>query len=291
VVVVTTLAAACGALVGLGVFLALAGLRGVVPAGGRPPRSPITPARRQAFVVRLALGTGAAIVVLLATRWVVGAVLAGALGAGGPTLFGGGAQRARAIARIEAIAAWTEMLRDVTAAGAGLQEALAATAPVAPAPIRTEAQALAVRLERDRLVPALLGFADAVADPMADLVVAALVTAATEQTRRLSDLLGTLAQAIRDQAAMRLRVEAGRARTRATAKAVAAIALAAAVGFVVFDRGFLRPYDTALGQVVIGLIGACFAGAFWLLARMGRPATPPRLLPAPIGRQGEGAWA
>jgi tight adherence protein B len=273
VVVVTTLAAACGALVGLGVFLALAGLRGVVPAGGRPPRSPITPARRQAFVVRLALGTGAAIVVLLATRWVVGAVLAGALGAGGPTLFGGGAQRARAIARIEAIAAWTEMLRDVTAAGAGLQEALA------------------VRLERDRLVPALLGFADAVADPMADLVVAALVTAATEQTRRLSDLLGTLAQAIRDQAAMRLRVEAGRARTRATAKAVAAIALAAAVGFVVFDRGFLRPYDTALGQVVIGLIGACFAGAFWLLARMGRPATPPRLLPAPIGRQGEGAWA
>lgn len=126
---------------------------------------------------------------------------------------------------------------------------------------------------------------------MADLVVAALVTAATEQTRRLSDLLGTLAQAIREQAGMRLRVEAGRARTRATAKAVAAIALAAAVGFVLFDRGFLRPYDAALGQVVLGLIGACFAGAFWLLARMGRPVPPPRLLPARVGRDGESAWA
>lgn len=127
----TTLAAACGALVGLGVFLATAGLRGVVSSGSSRPRSPLSRARREGFVARLALAAGAAIVVLLATRWMVGAVLAGALGAAAPTLFGGGAQRARAIARIEAIAAWTEMLRDVTAAGAGLQEALAATAPVA----------------------------------------------------------------------------------------------------------------------------------------------------------------
>lgn len=277
----SALVAACGAAVGVGVFLAIAGLRGVAPQPSRRRLpGPLAPARRQGFVVRLALATAGGVVVLLATGWVVGAILAGALGSAAPTLFGGGAARARALARIEAIAAWTEMLRDVSASGSGIQEAVAATAPLAPAPIRAEVAALAVRLERDRLAPALLGFADDVADPMADLVVAALLTAATEQTRRLGELLGTLAQAIRDQAAMRLRVEAGRARTRVTAKAVAGIALASAVAFVVFDRGFLRPYDTAVGQVVLGLIGACFAGAFWLLARMGRPVPPPRLLAA-----------
>lgn len=286
----TTLSAASGAALGVGLFLAVLGLRGVTPGPRRRRPTVRDRSRRQGLLLRLSLSLGAALAVLVATGWVVGAALAGALGALAPTLFGGGAARARAIARIEAIAAWTEMLRDVTAAGAGIEEAVAATAPVAPAPIRAEVAALSVRLERDRLVPALLGFADALSDPMADLVVAALVTAATEQTRRLGELLGTLAQAIREQAAMRLRVEAGRARTRATAKAVTAIALAAAVGFVVFDRGFLDPYDTALGQVVLGLIGTCFAGAFWLLARMGRPVPPPRLLPAHTESEA-GTWS
>lgn len=274
------LAAACGAAVGLGLFLLMAGLRGTASATASRGLGlwALTPSRRRGILVRLALGITAALLVALATGWVVGAVLGGMLGAASPTLFGGTAARTRALARIEAIAAWAEMLRDVSAAGAGIQEAIAATAPLAPAPIRTEVQALAARLERERLVPALLAFADDVADPMADLVVAALVTAATEQTSRLGELLASLAQAIRDQAAMRLRIEAGRARTRTTAKAVAGISAASALGFVVFDRGFLRPYDSALGQVVLALIGGCFAGAFWLLARMGRPEPGPRLL-------------
>jgi tight adherence protein B len=281
--------AASGAAVGLGVFLLVAGLRATASptTQSRRIRSILAPGRRREFLTRLALATAAALLVSLATGWVVGALLAGAVGAAAPTLFGGSAARARALARIEAIAAWTEMLRDVTAAGAGIQEAVAATAPVAPGPIRAEVRALAARLERDRLVPALLAFADEVADPMADLVVAALITAATEQTRRLGELLSRLAQSIREQAAMRLRIEAGRARTRVTAKAVAGISLASAVGFVVFDRGFLRPYDSALGQVVLALIGACFAGAFRLLARMGRLVPPPRLLTA----RGEGEVA
>jgi tight adherence protein B len=278
---VTALAVASGAAVGVGVFLVLAGLRGVTASPSRL-RMPglLSASRRQGFLARLALAVAGALVVLIATGWVVGAVLAGALGAAAPTLFGGKPARERALACIEAIATWTEMLRDTTAAGSGIQEAVAATASLAPAPIRSEVGRLAARLERDRLAPALRGFADEVADPMADLVVAALLTAASEQTRRLGELLSTLAGAIREQAAMRLRVEAGRARTRATARAVAGIALASAAGFVVFDRGFLAPYDTALGQVVLGAIGACFGGAFWSLAHIGRPVTPPRLLPA-----------
>src|SRR5207247_8158418 len=132
--------------------------------------------------------------------------------------------------------------------------------------------------------------ADDVADPMADLVVAAVLTAATQQTRRLGELLGALAATIRDQAGMRLRVEAGRARTRVTAKAVAGVSIASAVFLIAFDRGFLRPYDSPLGQVVLLLIGACFAGAFWLLARMGRPVPPPRLLPSPAHRDASG-WS
>ncbi len=108
-------------------------------------------------------------------------------------------------------------------AAAGLEQAIIATAPVAPLPIRAEVVTLAVRLEGERLAPALRAFADEVADPTGDLVVAALVLAAEHQAQRLGELLGSLAAAARDQATMRLRVEAGRARTRTSVKVVVGV--------------------------------------------------------------------
>src|SRR5438094_111914 len=81
-----------------------------------------------------------------------------------------------------------------------------------------------------RLVPALRAFADDLADPTADLVVAALVVAAGTHAGRLGDLLGALARAARDEATMQLRVEAGRARTRTAVRVVVGSTTAMAVG-------------------------------------------------------------
>ena len=270
----TALALLCGASVGAGLWLVVLGLRGQ-PAvrTGR-----ITPAVDGRLLVRVALGVAAFMVVILVTGWPVGAILGGALAMSAPGLVGGRAAREAELAKIEAIASWAEMLRDTVAAGSGLAEAIRASAPIAPSPIREAVAGLAVRMDRGGMVGGLGWFGDEVADPMADLIVAALTVAATEQAKRLGDLLGSLASATRDQAAMRLRVEAGRARTRTVAGAVAGIAAASAVGFLAFDRPYLQPYDTAVGQLMLGLVGACFGGAFWLLTRMGRIPTPARLI-------------
>ena len=116
---------------------------------------------------------GAVVVVAALTGWPVAAVLAG-LGAWAlPSVLGGAKERAREVARTEAIAGWAEMLRDTLSAAAGLEQAIVATASVAPLPIRDEVVALAGRLEAERLVPALRRFADDLADPTGDLVVAA----------------------------------------------------------------------------------------------------------------------
>ena len=72
-------------------------------------------------------------------------------------LMGVRAERDRLMRRSEAVASWAEMLRDTIAAHAGLQEAIAVTARVAPAPIRTEVQTLAVRAEPVRPPPLSLG--------------------------------------------------------------------------------------------------------------------------------------
>src|SRR3546814_5847459 len=55
----------------------------------------------------------------------------------------------------EAIASWTEMIRDSIVAASGLEEAIVATAPVAPTPIASEVRTLVRRLEHQRLPDAL----------------------------------------------------------------------------------------------------------------------------------------
>ncbi len=281
--VVTALAALCGAGVGLGVVLVVAGWRGVDLAS--PTRRPDAtgPPRWEHRSARLAVAVGTGVLVGAVTGWPVGAVLAAAGGFALPGLWSGGRERTQALARIEAVAGWAEMLRDTMAGAAGIEQAIAATAPVAPLPLRTDVVTLAARLESgERLGPALRAFADDIADPTADLVVAALVLAAEHQARRLGDLLGTLAAAAREQATMRLRVEAGRARTRTSVRVVVGATLSLAVGLAVLNRGYLTPYDSPLGQLVLALVGVLFAGAFAWLARMARPARTQRIIAQPV---------
>ncbi|MER6877895.1 pilus assembly protein TadB, partial [Amycolatopsis sp. NPDC000673] len=85
----------------------------------------------------------------------------------------------------------------------------------------------------------------------------------------------SLAATARGQAAMRMRVETGRARTRTSVRVIVATTLAFAAGVVLFNRAYLDVYDTATGQAVLLLIGALFAAGFAWLARIatsGRPA-------------------
>jgi Flp pilus assembly protein TadB len=276
---VTALAVFLGAPAGLGVALIALGIR------GRETRRASTRVSRRSLegrTLRLAITIGAAVLVGAGTGWPVAALLAAAACWGIPQLFVESKAQAQIIARVEAVAGWAEMLRDTMAGAAGLEQAIAASAPVAPLPIRREVAALAARLERERLGPALRAFADDVADPTCDLVVAALLLAAEHQASRLGELLGTLATAARDQATMRLRVEAGRARTRTSVKVIVGVTLGLALFLAVLNHGYLAPYRSSEGQLVLLLVGGLFAAAFAWLARMTRPDQPSRFLRLPL---------
>jgi hypothetical protein len=266
--------AVVGVLVAGGLWLAIAGATGVArPAHVRTP----TIAWEQLWW-RAALVLGAAAVAWAVTGWPAAGALAVGAAAVAPMLAGTRRRRHELNARSEALAVWAEMLRDTIGAHAGLREAIAVTARVAPVPIRSHVQSLAVRAEREPLTVALRRFAADVADPVADLIVAALTIAADRHAHRLAELLAKIAAAAREQAAMRLRVETGRARMYASARALVAITLGLAVVLLVFSPSFMRPYGTATGQAVLLVIGALFAGALWSLVMLGRPAPQPRLL-------------
>lgn len=271
--------ALAGAIVGLlaaiGVWVAVAGLTGVT-VNERPSR----PVAWDNVTWRGALICTSFLAAWALTGWPAAGLLAGASAAVAPMLVGTRRRRRELEARSEALASWAEMLRDTISAHAGLREAIAVTARVAPLPIRNEVQALSVRAERESLTVALRKFASDVEDPVADLIVTALVIAAERQAQRLSDLLSEIASSAREQAAMRVRVETGRARTYASSRALVIITLGLAVCLLLFSPQFMAPYDSATGQLVMTSIGALFAGALWGLVQMGRPAPSPRLLAA-----------
>jgi len=278
----TVLAAILGAGVGLGVLLVALALRG---AERRRPERRWTRRQLEGHTLRLAVAVGAAVVVGAGTGWPVAALLAAAACWGVPQLFTESKAHAQLIAKVEAVAGWAEMLRDTMAGAAGLEQAITASAPVAPLPIRGEAATLAGRLERERLAPSLRAFADEVADPTCDLVVAALVLAAEHQASRLGELLGTLAASARDQATMRLRVEAGRARTRTSVRVIVGVTLGLALFLALLNHGYLAPYSSPLGQFVLLVVGVLFTLAFAWLAKITRPVEPARLLRRPIGAE------
>ena len=232
---------------------------------------------------RLGWAVGAAGLLAVTTRWPVAALAGGALGWWSPDLFGGRAARERAVARTEAIACWAESLRDTMSGARGLEAALASTAAAAPVAIRPELTVFVERLYREPLPVALAGLAEDLAHPTADLVVAALSMAATGSVRDLGELLGTLAVAAREEAAMRLRVEAARGRMRTAVKVIAACTIATAGGLVVLNRSYVSSYNTGLGQAVLALIAALWGAALWWLARMSQFVAPERFLGA--GRQ------
>src|SRR5690606_23122123 len=148
--------------------------------------------------------------------------------------------------RVEAVAAWTELLRDTLAAAAGVQQTILATATTAPEPIRPQVASLADRLRHGMaLSRALRMFADELSDPIVDLVVAARLLAADRPSANLGPLLGELAMTAREQAAMRQRVATSRARVRTSARIITAITVLMVVGMVVLNRPWMSAYDGA----------------------------------------------
>ncbi|MFC0107923.1 type II secretion system F family protein [Kibdelosporangium aridum] len=270
-----------GAGLAVGVLLIWIGLRGRTVRVATPSKLTtwLDSYRGRKQVGLLAAAVLAGLVVGALTGWIVGALLTVLAVAGLPRMLGSNVNHKRELERIEAIASWTEMLRDTLVAAAGLEQAILATTPACPAAIREEITELAVRLERgERLAPSLRNLAEQLRDPTADLVISALVLAAEHQARQLADLLSELANEAREQASMRMRVEAGRARTRTSVRVIVTTTLSFAVGLVLLNRGYLTPYNTAFGQIMLLFVGVLFAAAFGWLARIARLREAERFL-------------
>ncbi|MGW4911328.1 type II secretion system F family protein [Streptomyces sp. NPDC004270] len=271
----------CGVAVGGGLALLILAIRGL-PA--KPDHEKQKANERAAELIRFAgqRGSLAAIIglaVLLLTRWAVAGVAAGVLVFFWDKLFGGAGEERAAMKRVEALASWTESLRDTIAGAVGLEQAIPASARAAAPILRPHLDALVDRLRaRTPLPDALQHLADEINDASADIIVAALILNARLRGPGLRQVLGALAKSSREEVDMRQRVMAQRASTRRSVQIVVAVSVAFVLGLAVFNRDFVSPYGTAVGQLVLALVCALFALGFWWLRKLSTIETPERFL-------------
>jgi Flp pilus assembly protein TadB len=272
------LAVLVGAVAGAGLFLLVAAVRGL-PA--RPRSQGLGALERQLrdlAGVRGAIAVGAGVLVLLATGWVVAGIGAVFLVLGWRGISGAAGER-KAMARLEALAMWTESLRDTIAGAVGLEQAipasLRAVAPSIQAPLARMVDRLHTRMA---LPDALRRFADELDDPSADMIIAALIINARLRGPGLRELLSALAASVREELDMRGKVNAERRSTRRSVQIVVGVSVGLALALAIFNRGYVQPYSTAVGQIVLLVVAALYAAAFLWLRRLARFDEPERLL-------------
>jgi Flp pilus assembly protein TadB len=277
------LALLAGALAGGGVFLAVIAIRGLPP---KPPkgRGQLDELRDKVLGTRGLIALAGGTIILLATRWAVAAVGFALLILFWDRLSGGAGGERAAIARLEALATWTESLRDTIAGAVGLEQAIPASLRAAAPALREPLITLVDRLHtRVPLPEALRRFADDINDPSADLVLAALIINARLRGPGLRALLGALSGAVREELDMRRRIEAQRKSTRFSAMFVVGFSVGVAVLLAIFNQNFVKVYDTATGQLVLVVIAGLYAAGFYWLTRLARFDMPERIL---VGGQG-----
>jgi hypothetical protein len=242
----------------------------------------LTLAPDRAKIRQVGFAVAGGLAALLVTRWPLAGAAAAALVVLWPRLFGGSAAGRRQLEKIEALAAWTESLRDTATAAAGLEQAIPATVGAAHPLLRAPVRELAARLDgRVPLPEALARFADDVDDPAADMVVAALSLNARQRAGGLERILTSLAASSRSELEMRRKVEHERRALRRQAQRIAF----AVTGFIalqaVFARGWVEPYSTALGQLVLAILAATFLGAYVRMRSLSNTEAEPRFLTEP----------
>lgn len=258
--------------------LALAGMV-VLALRGSPQRTPV-PRRAARLDARrggaaLVVGSG----VLVLTRWPAAALSATAVVVLWPRIFGGAAAGRRSLTRLEALAVWTESLRDSTGSAAGLAQALPATLAGAPDVLRRPLVNLTARLDgRVPLPEALALFADDVDDPAADLVVAALCLNARQRAGGLSRILTSLAATTRQELEMQRAVEHERSSLRRQSQRIAAAVVGFAGVQALFARGWVAPYGSVLGQLALLVLIVIFVLAFVRMRTLANPPGEPRFL-------------
>ena len=276
--ITTFVSLCCGAAFGLGLFGVLLNIKKANESSSKKRFSILEVKTKFLNSLKFFGGPAVALVTYLLTTWLLVSVVTGLVVSAVPALKS--KQRLRRDERglADAIATWTEQLRDTLAGAHGLEQAIVATSVHAPLAISSAVSRLSAQIQYGRLSDGLRRFADDVDHPISDFVSAALITATEYQARDLAQLLGHLAQCARDEGRMRTRIWVGRARTRSSVRIITFVVISFVCALVVFNREYLNVYSSFEGQIILSGIFILFGCSLIMLDQFSRIAAPQRFI-------------
>ncbi|MDA2969151.1 MAG: pilus assembly protein TadB [Actinomycetota bacterium] len=276
--ITTFVSLCCGAAFGLGLFGVLLNIKKANESSSKKHISILEVKTKFLNSLKFFGGPAVALVVYLLTAWLLVSVVTGLVVSAVPALKS--KQRLRRDERglADAIATWTEQLRDTLAGAHGLEQAIVATSVHAPLAISSAVSRLSAQIQYGKLSDGLRRFADDVDHPISDFVSAALITATEYQARDLAQLLGHLAQCARDEGRMRTRIWVGRARTRSSVRIITFVVISFVCALVVFNREYLNVYSSFEGQIILSGIFILFGCSLIMLDQFSRIAAPQRFI-------------
>lgn len=181
-------------------------------------------------------------------------------------------------ALVEAVAVWTENLRDSMTASSGIEHAITEAARHAPAIIASDVNRLVASLRYRSLEDGLTDFARSLGNPTSDFVVVALILSITHHTRDFAGLLGHLSNSARAETDLYTRIWVSRARSRMAVRIITGSVASFVAGLLVLNPMYLRPFFSTTGMTTLMGIAMCFfTGLIWLRS-MTSLESPPRFL-------------
>ena len=227
----------------------------------------------------MVVGLLAAVGVWLVCGWPVLTLAALAGGLLLPRMWAARATAAEQAGRSEAVAEVAAGLRDAVRGGLGVTDALGGLARWGPPALRSELAELSAQAAVAGLPQALEGFARRLADPLADLLAATLALNHRLGGRNLSGVLDDPGRRHPRRSPNPARDPGPPAPAAAVSRLVAAAPLLILVAIRQTNPAYLAPFDTPLGQGVLGLALLLITIGYLAMVRLARPPAGTRLLP------------
>jgi tight adherence protein B len=233
-------------------FLVRAGLRGVTP--------------REFALFSVLSAALAVLAAQLFLGWGILSALAGVIGLLAPYAYYIRRHDRRREQVQAALVEAIEQLRDAIRTGLSVHEALAGLARTGPEALRSEFTLLSREARLLGFDGALAAMRDRLADPLFDVIGAALAINDRLGGRQVTHVLDRLAEAARAQLRIQHEIRAQQGRTVLSARIVAAAPLVALVGLRATNPRYLSIFDSVAGQMV--LIGCAVSVALGYTAML-----------------------
>ncbi len=226
----------------------------------------------------IGLGVFVALLILIATGWiVVSIILMIVWGAG--IYFSNLGKTKVSISKLEDIATWTELLRDLFSSSAGLAQTIVSSYDIAPESLKPGLFELNMSIKSGNSISnSIYRFADWLDDPVGDLVCAVLMNAADGKAFKIANLLSDLAESTRQEVTMLLHVEAARSSTKASVRTITWFSASFFIGLAVLAKSYMSPYQSFVGQMVLVFVLLIYLTGIMLMQKMSSFQPKERLL-------------